>query len=318
MTLSVKTEDAYEDMLGQWSDLESGLAVVLNHPHSAQEFEARIRQYARWLKDLSGHDSDVALYLLFQLATHSPVGYSAAHALVCAVLCHFVAQDFELSEPEHDSLVHAALTMNVAMTALQNELATQVLKPDPQQQQQINHHAELSAASLVNLGVRDTLWLEIVRGHHPGPAFSKSTLLSATGKRLAMALSTVDRYAAMISPRQTREGRSATDSALNIIKSSSSYDSPVGQALVRVVGPYPPGTLVELDDDRIAVVTRKSTQTNAPDVAVVLDSLGNVIRPPLLHQPSRGRPYIREALPASVIRERINHHVILQLGTQTN
>jgi hypothetical protein len=171
---------------------------------------------------------------------------------------------------------------------------------------------------LVNLGVRDTLWLEIVRGHHPGPAFSKSTLLSATGKRLAMALSTVDRYAAMISPRQTREGRSATDSALNIIKSSSSYDSPVGQALVRVVGPYPPGTLVELDDDRIAVVTRKSTQTNAPDVAVVLDSLGNVIRPPLLHQPSRGRPYIREALPASVIRERINHHVILQLGTQTN
>ena len=42
----------------------------------------------------------VALYLLFQLASHSPAGYSASHALVCAVLCHLVAREIQL--PQHE------------------------------------------------------------------------------------------------------------------------------------------------------------------------------------------------------------------------
>ena len=53
MSLIVKTEDEYEDLLGLWSDLESGLALVLTHPGSAQEFGQRILQYDRWLQDLS-------------------------------------------------------------------------------------------------------------------------------------------------------------------------------------------------------------------------------------------------------------------------
>ena len=126
----VASEDEYEDLLGQWSDLESGLAVILAHPDSAQEFEARIRQYGRWLQDLSWRDADLALYLLFQLASHSPVvGYSASHALVCGVLCHLLAEDFDLPGDERACLVHAAFTMNVAMTELQNQLAAQQLKP---------------------------------------------------------------------------------------------------------------------------------------------------------------------------------------------
>ena len=131
----VASEDEYEDLLGQWSDLESGLAVILAHPDSAQEFEARIRQYGRWLQDLSWRDADLALYLLFQLASHSPVvGYSASHALVCGVLCHLLAEDFDLPGDERACLVHAAFTMNVAMTELQNQLAAQQLKPSAEQQ----------------------------------------------------------------------------------------------------------------------------------------------------------------------------------------
>jgi hypothetical protein len=72
MSLIVKTEDEYEDLLGLWSDLESGLGLLLSHPDSVQELRQRVEQYDRWLQDLMIHDTDVGLYLLFQLAITSP------------------------------------------------------------------------------------------------------------------------------------------------------------------------------------------------------------------------------------------------------
>ena len=315
----VASEDEYEDLLGQWSDLESGLAVILAHPDSAQEFEARIRQYGRWLQDLSWRDADLALYLLFQLASHSPVvGYSASHALVCGVLCHLLAEDFDLPGDERACLVHAAFTMNVAMTELQNQLAAQQLKPSAEQQILINDHAARGVALLRGIGIHDALWLEIVRGHHPVKPREAAPELSERARYLAHMLGMVDRYAAMISPRQSRDARSAKESARNVLENSTEYDNPVGQALVRVIGMYPPGTYVQLDDQRVAVVTRKGKLANMPDVAVVLDKAGEPIRPPQLHPTATGRPHIVDALPASVTRERLNHHLILQLGTQAS
>src|SRR5665811_466599 len=85
------------------------------------------------MQGLLAQDTDVGLYLLFQLATNSPVGYSASHALVSAVLCHLIAVELKLPQGERDSLVHAALTMNMAMTTLQDELAGQLERPDPAQ-----------------------------------------------------------------------------------------------------------------------------------------------------------------------------------------
>ena len=125
----VRDENAYEDLLGQWSDLESGLGVILGSPATTQQFAYRVVQYDRWMQGLLQRDPDVGLYLLFQLASNSPVGYSASHALVCAVLCHMVGTELKLPPAERNSLVHAALTMNVAMTALQDQLATQTERP---------------------------------------------------------------------------------------------------------------------------------------------------------------------------------------------
>ena len=82
----MRKEDEYEDLLSLWSDLESGLGVILTSPGNTQEFEQRVRQYDHWMRTLLERDTDLGLYLLFQLATNSPVGYSASHALVCAVL----------------------------------------------------------------------------------------------------------------------------------------------------------------------------------------------------------------------------------------
>src|SRR3989344_3009917 len=130
-------EGEYEDLLGLWSDLESALSVLLSRPLQVQDFAAKVRQFDGWMQDLVAHDIDAALYLMFQLAPR-----------------------------ERDSLVRAALTMNIGMTALQDELAEQRERPTPVQQEAIKSHPEESMMLLERLFINDALWLDVVGQHH--------------------------------------------------------------------------------------------------------------------------------------------------------
>jgi HD-GYP domain-containing protein (c-di-GMP phosphodiesterase class II) len=313
-TVNIHSEYEYEDLLSQWSDLESGLGVILGSPASTQEFAHRVVQYDRWMQGLLQRDPDVGLYLLFQLASNSPVGYSASHSLVCAVLCHLIATELLIAKPERDSLVHAALTMNIAMTAMQDVLANQTDKPTAEQQEMIRTHPVKGAQELAQLGVRDTLWLDIV-AHHHHDAVDKADLQKAPpATRLTRILKVVDRYAAMISPRISRAGRSATESARTILANASAKSDAIGHALVRAVGLCPPGTYVRLDNEELAVVLRRSEQHNHPYVAIIGTANGELVPTPRLHSTAEQSPRIRSALTASSVRARLNHFHILRLS----
>jgi hypothetical protein len=314
MSVNVQNENDYEDLLSLWSDLESGLSIILASPASIQEFELRVWQYDRWMQTLLKRDTDVGLYLLFQLATNSLVGYSASHSLVSAVLCHLIARELKLDEGERNSLVHAALTMNIGMTALQDELAGQIEKPSAGQLEVIRTHTVKGGMMLANLRVDDELWLDIVARHHDEKTDQGEFRAITPANRLARILRIVDRYAAMISPRQSRTGRSTADSIRSIITATSPQADDVGQALVRVVGLYPPGTYVRLDNAAIAVVMRRSSRANFPHVAIVIDDSGVAVNQPRLHRTEANGPRIDAALAASAVRFRLNHHLVLQLG----
>lgn len=313
--MSIQSEREYEDLLSQWSDLESGLGVILGSPESTQEFAHRVLQYDRWMQGLLQRDPDVGLYLLFQLASNSPVGYSASHSLVCAVLCHLIATELGIEQAERNSLVHAALTMNISMTAMQDQLATQAEKPTAAQQDIIRAHAVKSALMLSNMGVDDGVWLDIVSNHHDDDAEHADLHTAPPEARLTRILKVVDRYAAMISPRMSRSGRTATDSARSILAHASPITDEVGHALVRAVGLCPPGTYVRLDSDELSVVLRRSGQHNHPFVAVLTKASGELVSPPWLHA-TQAKPHIRQALAASAVRARLNHFHLLQLGAE--
>lgn len=312
--MNVQNESEYEDLLSLWSDLEAGLAVILGSPDSVQEFELRVWQYDRWMQDLLQRDTDVGLYLLFQLATNSPVGYSGSHALVCAVLCHLIAVELNLAREERDSLVHAALTMNIGMTALQDELATQMERPNQQQLDAIRAHPVKGGMMLANIGIVDDLWLDIVTSHHDELPDKGELWQVPPARRLARIVRVVDRYAAMISPRRSRVGRSASESVRSIIGEPGDQSDLIGHSLVRIVGLCPPGTYVRLDSGDIAVVMRRSSKPNYPHVAIVLNEIDELLPQPRLHRTAQGSPQIRSALAASSVRVRLNHHLVLQLG----
>lgn len=307
-------QDEYEDLLSQWADLEAALSVLLARPMQVPGFGAKLRQIDAWLQDLVAHDVDAGLYLMFQLASTSTAGYSAAHALVCAVLCHIFAHELPLSASERDRLVAAALTMNIAMTALQDQLALQRERPSGAQQQAIAAHPQAGRTLLARLGVDDALWLSVVAGHHAAVPGKLPLAQQTPAARLTGILATIDRYAAMISPRKSRPARKASDSARALTGQLAGLggSAEAGETLLRTIGLCPPGTFVQLDDGATAIVLRRSDQPNLPLVASLCDQHGAAHAPPLLHQTAHGKPRIRSALTRPA-REP-DHRTMLRLG----
>ena len=307
-------EGDYEDLLSQWSDLEAALSMLLSKPLLVQDFAAKIRQFDGWLQDLVAHDIDAALYLMFQLASTSTVGYSASHALVCGTLCHIMAAELDLPASERDSLVRAALTMNIGMTAMQDELAEQRERPTPVQQEAIKNHPRESQALLERLFIADALWLDVVEQHHVSVPDRVPLAQQAPPDRLTRILGTIDRYAAMISPRRSRAGRSATDSVRAIVGQEVDQRDEVSFTLVRSIGLCPPGTFVRLDNGDTAIVLRRSEKANHPLVASLLDSAGTHRAQPILYKTDKGKPRIQSALARSAVRLELNHRTMVRLG----
>ncbi len=307
-------DEEYEDLLGLWGDLESGLSVLLARPLHVQDFPGKVRQFDQWLQDLVTHDIDAALYLMFQLAATSTVGYSTSHALVCGTLCHIMAREFELPANERNALVRAALTMNIGMTALQDELAGQREPPSSAQKDAIAAHPLRSQDILAQLHITNDLWLDLVGQHHA--RVSERTPLSQLSPvdRLTRVLGTIDRYAAMISPRKSRAGRSTTDSVRELVGKEVQERDEVGLVLVRTVGLCPPGTFVRLDNGDTAVVLRRSDKANMPVVASLLDRHNNHLSEPQLHQTASGKPRIQSSLARNAVTVELNHRTMVRLG----
>ncbi len=307
-------DDEYEDLLSLWSDLEAGLSVLLARPRQAQDFAAKVRQFDQWLQDLVTHDIDSALYLMFQLAATSTVGYSASHALVCGTLCHIMAREFGLPDNERNALVRAALTMNIAMTRMQDELAVQREQPNAAQKEMIGSHPVQSQALLEELDITNDLWLDLVAQHHQRlPERTPLQQLSPVD-RLTRILGTIDRYAAMISPRKSRPGRSATDSVRELVGKDVQERDEVGLMLVRTVGLCPPGSFVRLDNGDIAVVLRRSEKPNLPLVASIVERGDKVLTAPRLHQTAEGPPRVQSALARNAVTVDLNHRAMVRLG----
>ena len=90
--MHARYDEPYEDLLGLWSDLEAALSVLLTDPLRIPGFAIKLHQIDLWLQDLITQDTDAALYLMFQRASSTTVGYSSSHAVVCAGLCHILAK----------------------------------------------------------------------------------------------------------------------------------------------------------------------------------------------------------------------------------
>ena len=298
------------DPANAWSSVVLRSSALLRDPPPG-EFESRVERLEREAMDLLAADADVSLLALIHATAHELHGYSATHAVLVMTVCDLAARHLSWPANWRPALRRAALPMNVAMTALQDQLARQESPLTPRQREAIDGHPLCGAELMRTLGVTDELWLQAVEHHHasvPGPLAG----LQAS-QQLARLIQRADMFAARLAPRRMRDAMAATAAAKAAYLDENRQADEAGSAIIKAVGIYPPGSLVRLASQEVAVVLRRGRRANEPLVASVMSRSGTPLGEPVLRD-TRQKPHeVTAGVAPHEVKLRLHLSRLLQL-----
>ena len=255
-----------------WLNLQVQTNALLRETSAAQ-FTFRLDRVQAQLNRHSNLNPDATLFALIHLSASELRMYSATHAMLVSVMCGLAAREVLNWTPAlEDTVCKAALTMNISMIELQDELASQVEPPSGLQRRQIGGHVASSVAQLEQLGVTDPDWLTAVRDHHARDPGNWGRLDQA--QRMARLIQRADMFAARLSPRAGRVPTSPAAAMQAVYFDENRQIDEAGAALVKAVGIYQPGSFVRLTSQEVAVVIRRGGTNTTPLVAVLINAKG--------------------------------------------
>lgn len=243
------------------------------------ELEPGIRDLVSELTALLHLDHDACLGLARRLPMRDP---AARHCLLTALVTLDLGEQVNQPEDVLASAGAAALTMNIAAMRLHAQLSEGRLQFSPDLRDEIRRHPEYGARLLETSGVTDRIWLTAVRQHHEhldGSGYPHG-LRNEEIEIPARLLRVADFYAAKISGRHYRAPKAPRFVFKHLFGSERGrLDGYYSVLLPRLLGVYPPGTLVRLATRETAVVTRKEgAGETAGHVMAFMDVRGRLIK----------------------------------------
>ncbi|HLT13864.1 MAG TPA: HD domain-containing phosphohydrolase [Marinobacter sp.] len=259
----------YADLL---ATLEATLNAITSEDPTAQK---RLLGLTRMLERTCEQAPDAALALV-HLYSISPNIYE--QILFYGILCHFIARQFGLDPKRASVLTAASLTANLALVPVADQLnaSNHVLTND--QRAVIRKHPLRAIQALQAAGITNKLLLRIIAQHHeqydgsgyPGGLVGSDILPEAE----ILALS--ERYVAMITKRAYRSRMNIAEARKLIATLSDGKFRPaIPRSLLEVLGSYPPGVLVRLDNNEVGVVTKRAVRARGPFVKAIIGPRDN-------------------------------------------
>ncbi len=254
-------------------ELRNELIRVLQDPLNGDNLEC-IDAIIRRLEVIVGEAPDAALAtIVMDQQEH----YAAQHAIHVAILCLLTVDFLGWDARHRHALLAAALTMNLSLGLLQNDLQEQKQRLSPQQERIIRRHPEASRALLEEMGVDDRNWLDYVEMHHEsidGTGYPKG-LVGHEIRLGASLLQLADVYCAKVTGRSYRDPLAPPVAARTIFLGQGQKKRlDITEVLLKVVGLYPPGCQVLLENGEIAIVIKRGTRVDAPHVRSIVDPQG--------------------------------------------
>ena len=238
---------------------------------SESNAERDVRDIARDLLRALEHDADIALasILLNQIAGT----YAVRHCIETALLAMLVGRSMHKCHDELLLIGAAALTMNVGMLRHHDSFQDRRGPLNDDEMRIVRLHPQESTELLRCAGVDDEEWLSCVLLHHENddgsgyPQGRTADEILQNAKLIGLA----DRYCARVSARNYRRSI-VPDQALQhiFLDQGVPIDPLLGEQFVKLLGKYPPGTLVRLRSGELGVVT----QRGAAHVHPLSDPLG--------------------------------------------
>lgn len=252
------------------------LGIIAHAP--MENTPAEVMKVVGILNDAITTNPDISLACI--LFKQTAEGYSSRHLMDAAILSIMVARSMHIPTSEAESIAAAALTMNIGMLRLQEDLQNRSEHPTDEERVLIRKHPELSVSLLKEAGVSDPLWLAYVLSHHENvdgsgyPTGMAGDRISVGAKIIAVA----DRYTAMIAPRKFRKAIHPTQALRNLlIDGGKTNDEKINAFFIKELGIYPPGCCVKLASGETAVVMFKGITATTPAVQVIRNQLGDAL-----------------------------------------
>lgn len=297
------------DVRAGWLDLQASLRELLHQGDLAIDPLPRLEGIEKRALALLDQDQDECLFVLFQALGDLSLGYCATHALLSAVVCRQTAHRLGMSDAARQTLFRSALVMNIGMARTQDDLARQNPIPSAAQRKLIREHPQISCEILRRFGVTDTDWLDIVRWHHEVDE-SIGLARNRTSRRLLRA---ADCLIARMAPRTTRLAMAPLNSATAMMPGTPEDATAIGNAMIAVVGFYPPGTYVQLVNGEKAVSVARGARANNPQVVSLVNPGGMPLSPYLYRDTSDPQFAIRSPLNAEKIKVKVSPEAVLHV-----
>jgi HD-GYP domain-containing protein (c-di-GMP phosphodiesterase class II) len=247
-------------------------------------FPDRMLQLAKDIQQLCRADADA---LLGAIHLDGSGRYSIAHPLYRAVICELLAARKGLPEEDRQRILAAALTCDLSMLKLQDDLSRQTEPLQPDQKQALKAHPLETAKLLTSLGVVDAEWKAAVTQHHEllnGQGYPQG-LSSTDVSWWARILKLADMYTAMVSTKAYRKASLSKTAMRDIfLKRGSEIDEELAVFIVKELGVYPPGAFVKLQSGELAIVINRGSNPKAPTVRVVVGPRGAPFDKPMLRK----------------------------------
>ncbi|WEF34772.1 HD-GYP domain-containing protein [Pseudoduganella chitinolytica] len=266
--------------------LHGRLEHQLAHLDDASEAAPGLRALAADLLHTVDMGQDVALACI--LLNQIGGTYAVRHCIETGIVVAVVGRGLGLPDATLAAIAAAALTMNCAMLDAHDDFNRRVALPgvvlSGDERARLRRHPEDSARTLACAGIGDEEWLACVLHHHEdddGSGYPHG-LPAHEIPRGARLLRLADRYCARVAARNYRRSL-APDVALAEL--NAEHDPALRDAFHRHIGRFPPGTLVQLADGGIGVVTyRPAIASEGSEVACLRDAAGQALAVPRVHR----------------------------------
>lgn len=233
--------------------------------------------------------------------------YSIVHSVATAILCERIGRSLKYTENEINTAIAAALTMNISVFDIQDQLQTIKTPLNKYQKELIRLHPQTSVQLLRAAGVDNEDWLNAILHHHEAHDGSgyPTGIKGDTIPKIACLIHLCDIYCARVAPRSYRKaipGGTALRGLL--LDRGHAISANLAAHFLRVIGLYPPGSLVELANGEIALVISPTDHPAAPVVHSVMDKNGTIATP-IPRDPSNEEHRITQSSNPSIIQKSI-------------
>ncbi len=297
----------------QWHELISQLEGALRDVQPGSEWRARLLGVHSRARQLFQRRPDASIYCLAYESIHTTQRYSCRHALLVMGVCEQVAAVLGWSPDWTDSLGHAALTMNVSMLKLQDQLAGTQLPPTLGMREEIAGHPQASVDQLAAAGLDDALSLQVIALHHQTLPHDVPLAERPPEHQLAEVLRRVDVLTAKFSRRASREPMSPVQAVREACLAAGGRPDELAGALLKALGLYPPGCFVELVGGELAIVLARGPMANQPRVAMLVGPNGLPLGVPAVRDTADRRYAVKGVVAAAAVKVRPQHDKLLAL-----